>query len=252
MPIHNWSLVSDGMFHWFHQLWVVELASWLNKGKLPKGFYAIGELYVDQLYPDVLAVEDKPAENGRHSVPSNGFGVAVAEAPPKTRFSWKAETQGYLERQNLVALRNVEGILVAVVEIMSPGNKSSKDRFNKFLTKTLAFLAQGIHVIVIDLFPPTRRDPQGIHQAIWSEAFDGEFEFHPDKPLTLASYMSGSPDDIPRAFVEPVTVGDVLPVMPLFLWSGRYINVDLETTYQNAWAVYPEPLKPKVTGAPSP
>lgn len=31
-----------------------------------------------------------------------------------------------------------------------------------------------MHVLVIDLFPPTPRDPQGIHQAIWSEKYDGE------------------------------------------------------------------------------
>ncbi len=34
--------------------------------------------------------------------------------------------------------------------------------------------------------------------------------------------------------------------MPLFLWPGRYINVELEATYADAWAVYPAPLKPKI------
>ena len=41
-------------------------------------------------------------------------------------------------------------------------------------------------------------------------------------------------------------MGDVLPAMPLFLCADRYINVDLEQTYQSAWEVYPDPLKPKV------
>ena len=36
--------------------------------------------------------------------------------------------------------------------------------------------------------------------------------------------------------------------MPFFLSPGRYIHVELEPTYQAAWAVFPEPLKPKVEG----
>ncbi len=247
MPIHNWSRVSDGMFHWFHQLWIVSIAEWLNENRLPEGFYAIGETYAEGHIPDVLAVEDRPPENGRHMTRAEeGFGVAVAELPPKTRFTYESETEAYLAKQNLLAVRSFEGILVAVIEVVSPGNKSSKDAFGKFITKTTGFLDQGVHVLVIDLFPPTPRDPQGIHQAIWSERFDGDFEFHPDKPLTLASYMAGDGETVPRAYVEPIAVGDVLPPTSLFLWTGRYINLDLETAYQDAWAVYPAPLKPRI------
>lgn len=249
MPIHNWARVSDGMFHWFHQTWIVAIAQWLNQGRLPKGFYAIGEVYANEVEPDVLAVEDQPPEAGRRNGSANGFGVALLEAPPKTRFTWEAETESYLARKDLIAVRSVDGILVAVVEIVSSGNKSSQKRFRKFLTKTLEFLDQGVHVLVVDLFPPTSRDPQGIHQAIWSEQYDGEFEFHPDKPLTLASYRATTSGSVARCFVEPVSVGDVLPAMPLFLWSDRYLNVELEQTYQNAWDVYPAPLKPRVENA---
>ncbi len=93
------------------------------------------------------------------------------------------------------------------------------------------------------LFPPTPRDPQGIHQTIWSEKYDGEFEFQPDKPLTLASYRATTEGSVARSFVEPLAAGDALPAMPLFLWSDRYINVDLEQTYQSEWRVNPGPLK---------
>ena len=177
---------------------------------------------------------------------------ALLESPPATRFTWEAETESYLAKKDVIGVRCVEGILVAVVEIVSAGNKSSQARFRKFLMKTLEFLDQGVHVLIIDLFPPTPRDPQGIHQAIWSEKYDGDFEFHADKPLTLASYRATTEGSVARSFVEPIAVGDALPAMPLFLWSDRYINVDLEQTYQSAWDVYPGPLKPKVeNGAPA-
>lgn len=153
MPIHNWSRVSDGMFHWFHQTWIVAIAQWLNQGRLPEGFCAIGEVYANEVEPDVLAVEDRPPEDGRaNGHASQGFGVALLEAPPKTRFSWEAETESYLARKDLIAVRSVEGILVAAVEIVFAGNKSSQARFRKFINKTIEFLDQGVHVLVIDLF----------------------------------------------------------------------------------------------------
>jgi hypothetical protein len=167
MPIHNWAAVSDAMFHWFHQRWIGTISDWLNQGRLPEGYYAMGETYVEGVEPDVLAVEDRPSENGRANGRSaNGFGLAVAEAPPKTRFSWEAETEAYLAKQNLLAIHGLDGILVAVIEVVSPGNKSSQARFRKFVTKTIEFLDQGVHVLLIDLFPPTPRDPHGLHQAI--------------------------------------------------------------------------------------
>src|SRR5437016_5927081 len=115
MPIHAWSRVSDGMFHWFHQTWIGSIAQWLNQGRLPEGYYAIGELYADEVEPDVLAVEDRPPENG----PANGrssqtFGVALLESPPKTRFAWEAETEAYLAKKDLIAVRSVDGTLVAI------------------------------------------------------------------------------------------------------------------------------------------
>jgi hypothetical protein len=49
-------------------------------------------------------------------------------------------------------------------------------------------LSQGIHLVIVDLFPPTPRDPQGIHKAIWDAFGDEPFDFLPDKPLTVVLY----------------------------------------------------------------
>ena len=89
-------------------------------------------------------------------------------------------------------------------------------------------------------FPPTRRDPQGLHKAIWDEFEDDEASFPPDKPLTLAAYSAGA---IKTAYVEPVAVGDGLPDMPLFLEPEVYVPVPLEATYRTTWSVFPAALK---------
>ena len=103
-------------------------------------------------------------------------------------------------------------------------------------------LGEGINLLVVDLFPPSRRDPRGIHGAIW-EQFGDEPQLPPDKPLTVAAYAAG--EQI-TAYVEPVAVGDPLPTLPIFLDRATYVPAPLEATYQATWATCPEPVRAMV------
>ena len=128
-----------------------------------------------------------------------------------------------------------------MVEIVSPGNKSSNNEFRAFVEKTANLIAQGVHVLVIDLIPPSKRDPQGIHKAIWDEFVEEDFELPANQRLTLASYDAGPP---PVAYVESVSVGQPLPDMPIFLKPDYYVPAPLEETYLITWdEFFPAPLK---------
>jgi hypothetical protein len=90
---------------------------------------------------------------------------------------------------------------------------------------------------VIDLFPPTARDPHGLHRAIWDE-IDDEEKIEPpnDSPLTLASYKA---EPGLAAFVEPTAVGRDLIDMPVFLTQETYIPLPLGPTYEAAYREVP-------------
>ncbi len=103
-------------------------------------------------------------------------------------------------------------------------------------------------LLVVDLFPPSPRDPQGIHKAIWDEIRDEPFELPPDKPLTVAAYSAGEPT---TAYVEPVAVGDPLPGLPIFLEPGLYVPAPLEATYEATWSKCPEVLREAVESPPN-
>jgi hypothetical protein len=68
----------------------------------------------------------------------------------------------------------------------------------------------------------------------------------PHRPLTLAAYEAGQ---LPKAFVEPISVGSPLPPMPLFLDVGRYVNTPLEATYMAAYQGLPRILRDVLEGA---
>lgn len=238
MPIHDWTQVTPGIFHDFHQAWTITLRNALNGGGLPPDFFALADQIVSGPIPDVVTLKRKTSRKPRH--PST-TAVAVADAPPKARFISRAEAEdAYASRANRIIIQHELGEVVAVIEIVSPGNKISRHALRSFVTKARELLESGIHLLIVDLFPPSPRDPQGIHPAIWDAIRDEPFELPADKPLTVAAYSAGL---LKTAYVEPVAVGDPLPEMPIFLAPDAYVPAPLEATYQATWAVCPEPIR---------
>jgi hypothetical protein len=240
MPLHEWGEVDAGLFHHFHQDWSVELTRELNRGRLPKGYSALIEQRTPDREPDVLAVERRGEHSGK---PLNQTTGPATLAAPASRFVHRSGMEAYAAKANRIVIRHRLGRIVAVVEIISPGNKSSRKALREFVDKTLEFLNAGIHVLIVDLHPPTRRDPQGIHQAIWQELEDAEFTPPAGKDRILASYKSG---DEWTADVVSIGVGDDLPDMPLFLAEDWSIAAPLESTYRTAWDASPEAFREAV------
>ncbi len=236
MPIHDWTRVKAGTFHHFHQRWIGALGDALNTGLLPPGYFALAEQKTGGPEPDVvtLRLPDRPAPN------SGPGGTAVTTLPPKTRFRVEADAANYARRADRLTVRLDDGDVVAVIEIVSPGNKDSRHAIRAFARKAAEFLHAGINLLVVDLFPPNRRNPHGIHKVLWDRVRDEPFALPPDNPLTLAAYSAGAKT---VAYVEPVAVGDPLCDMPLFLTPDHYVPCPLEATYQTTWGVFPAALK---------
>lgn len=247
MPIHDWTRVDANLFHHFHQAWTMSMCNALNGGVLPTGYAALVEQHAGGVVPDVIALQRRPRSN-RPLRPTGG--AVVTAMPPKARHVIRAAQEIQAARGNRITIRHPLGQVVCVIEIVSPGNKASRSGLRAFVEKTIEFLRQGVHLLVVDLLPPSARDPQGIHKAIWDEIEDNSFELPADKPLTLAAYVAGLPK---TAYVEPVGVGDVLPDMPAYLDLDSWVPVPLEATYQATWASCPEIMREVVErGEPLP
>ena len=232
MPIHDWTKVDAGLFHDFHGDWIQVIKHALNNGILPSDYYALSEQKAAGVIPDVLTLEAKPDD----LPPPTGGGTGLLAVRPKTRIVEETGPDFYQKKQRFVAVRDSrDDRVVAVVEIVSPGNKSNKNGLRSFLDKVHELLRKRIHLLLIDLHPPGRLDPKGIHAAIWEDIWD-ESAAAPEKPLTAVAYECR---DVVTAYAEPVAVGDVLPDMPLYLAPGGYVNVPLEVTYRTAWEGVP-------------
>src|SRR5437868_8098749 len=235
MPIHDWTRVRANRFHHFHQTWTPLIAAALNGGLLPDGYLAMAEQITGGPEPDVvtLSLPVKPGEGATG-------GVVVADVPPKVRVRTESDAASYARKANRVTVRHPDGQVVAVIEIVSPGNKDSKHAVRSFARKAVEFLHAGVNLLIVDLFPPSKRDPQGVHKLIWDRIRDEPFELPANKQRTLAAYAAGPPI---VAYVEPRAVGDAMPEMPIFLSPDRYVPCPLENTYQKSWSVFPQALK---------
>src|SRR5438270_6935784 len=144
MPVHDWTRVEAGIFHHFHNSWLTEMSNTLNAGLLPQGYYVLAEQHAGRSIADILTL---------HASPSS---------PPPLPLPPAA-----LARRRSLAIRHVSGHrLVALLEIVSPANKDRARHVEDFAAKAVDALDTGVHLFVVDLFPPAAHDPHGMHGVI--------------------------------------------------------------------------------------
>jgi len=227
---------------------MAEITNHLNRGLLPSDHYAQVEQVAEEMIADILTLHSSdPLDEVEEG---DDGGLAVAVAPPRVRITESLEEEVYVGRAKHVAIRySSNDRVVALIELLSPGNKSSEFAYRSFVDKALEALRHNCHLLLIDPFPPSPRVRRGIHGAIWEE-LGGAYEPPPDMPLTLVSYDAGF---IKTAYVEPLAVGDKLTAMPLLLTSKRYVPVPLEESYTATFSGVPRRwqrvLEERVEGA---
>jgi hypothetical protein len=207
----------------------------------------LAEQHAGDVIPDALTLTTRRPED---AAPPLGA-VALAEAPPRVTMHCAAdeETAYRVARRTLAIRHRTNRRLVAMIEILSPGNKDGEQHLAQFIDKAVEALNGGIHLLMIDLHPPGDCDPQGVHGVIWNVVGGRGFVLPESRRLSLAAYMA---ERLPEAFVEPVAVGQELPEMPLFLAAGWYVNVPLERTYAAAYAGLPSVVKDVLEGRAPP
>lgn len=236
MPVDDWTRVSDGTFHDFHYSWVLEIKRALKHGLLPKGYYVMAEQFRGDLgAPDVLTLQ-AAAKEPETEGPLTGA-ATLTETPPVVHARTTITRDSYARRQRTLVIRHTsDDRIVAMIEVLSSGNKSSRHAIRSFLDKAVAVLDWGIHLLLVDVHPPGPRDPHGIHGALLNEIGTEGYVLGSERPLTVVAYIGGA---VVEAFVGHFAVGEPIPRMPLFLTRENYVLVPLEASYMAAWEDVP-------------
>lgn len=237
MGIHDWTRVDDGIFHAMHVNWTVELAKSLNHGILPAGFYALPEQVAREITPDVLTLHRAQAKEPD----APGGNVATLERP-QTQFILSLESPDYSQLSRIISIRHVSGDdVVAIIELVSKSNKANAEALGMLLNKTCNALRSGIHALLVDVYPPGKHDPQGLHAVLWESLGGAASDRFDAAPAAMSYEAIPRAVELPqvKAHLEPLEVGQSLPDMPLFLGNGEYVMAPLQVTYDAAFDALP-------------
>src|SRR6266700_1233035 len=144
MPIHDWTHVEAGIFHDFHHAWIEEIKRALNNGVLPDEYYAMAEQHAAGFGPDVLTLQGAADDDGDAGPASSAGGTRLLLAP-KLPPTAETDMEFYRRKQNTVTVRHVSGDrVVAMVEVVSPGNKNTRHGLRAFVEKAAELLDKRI------------------------------------------------------------------------------------------------------------
>lgn len=239
MPLHDWGSVPDNVFHNFHLGWLWNLAGALNASVLPPGYVARTEEYLGPYQADVLALEtgtrlEGPPERGH---PGPVLLPTVTIEPP--RFTPRKE-----HRVAVFSARDERR--VAVIELVSPGNKDSQKRADWFQRKLVEYLEGGLHLTLLDLLAPTNVVREGF--AIGLVRALGSSEPLPHAGRCATSFECEVEPPRVRVYAIELQVGHPLPSAPLFLEPGVHVLVSLEATYEETVSRLPAPDRASLAG----
>jgi hypothetical protein len=220
----------------FPAVWTVVLADRLNQ-MLPRRYLAVVQTHLGNYVEADVAEFDQPLEAGNgaaeEEVEGGGGGVAVQTwAPPVAELVAPAVFPDDFEVQLFEQRGGMR--LVAVVELVSPGNKDRDESRRAFAAKCAAYLQRGIGLIVVDIVTERHFNLHNelVEMLRWPEPLQMPAGFF----LYAVAYRPARRQEKNEIDLWPVPlgVGGPLPLLPLALKGTRAVPLDLEATYTDA------------------
>jgi hypothetical protein len=221
--------------HWesFHSNWATRIADGIA-AVLPPEFQVEEHVHVGpSIEIDVATYEEeKPAANGTSTGPALATRAAPAYAPPVPDRTMPA---AFPETFEVRVFNTTAGLtLVAVIELVSPGNKDRPAERRAFATKCASYLAQGVSLILVDVVTSRQANLHNEVMRLMEAAPD--LDLPADVSLYAVAYRPvrrGERQEI-DLWQRRLAVGEPLPTLPLRLTGDLFVAVDFEAAYQEA------------------
>jgi Protein of unknown function (DUF4058) len=214
-----------------HGMWPAEIVRQL-RDRLPENYAAAPTVHFgSQIEVDVATYQhdDAPRLHGS----TNGGAPTAVWAPPEPTVAVEVNLPDYDEYS--VQIYNIEHDreLVATVEVVSPANKDRPLSRNAFVGKCVALLQKGIAVSIVDLVI-TR------HFNLYAELLQFLGQSDPSMGEPLPHLYAVSCRWLPyerrllQTWSHTLTLGQLLPTLPLWLTEQLAVPLDLEQSYEQA------------------
>jgi len=211
----------------FHGAWAAAMARMLNQGVLPPGYYAVPLLDRDgPIEIDVATLREETAG------PSGELPAPQTWAPPPPGLAVAVEMPAIDSVEVEVFADNGDPRLAAAVELVSPRNKDRPQARQAFAVKCVGYLQQGSSVVVVDTVTTRRAD---LNATILSLLGVDTSAIPPPSSLSAVSFRAvGREEETQQLLLwpAPLTLGQPLPTLPLWIAADFSVPLDLEASYR--------------------
>ena len=224
---HKWESVHGG----WPMIIVQQLFDILPEGYESDPTARIGTYFeIDVSTYKVGKLKHNGSLNGQSARTRDGGGVATAIAPEPTL---TLETDLSEQDEFEVKIYDDCRQLVAAIEIVSPANKDRPETRRDFVAKVAALLQKGVCVSIVDLVTIRQFN-------LYSDLLEliGRADPKLDQTLpplysvTLRSRKQHDKGSLLDVWYYPMTVGQTLPTLPIWLDVDRRILLPLESSYE--------------------
>jgi len=177
--------------------------------------------------------EDSTAAQQIQSVGNGGAATAVW-SPPEPTLAVDVDPTDQYAYEVLVFDDTRTRLLVAAVELVSPGNKDRPETRRDFVAKCATLLTQNVCVSIVDLVTTRRFN---LYRELLEFLSLNDPKLGQPPPATYAATCRGrKTGGKPRfeTWSYPLIVGQRLPTLPLWLTEDVAVSLDLENSYEDA------------------
>lgn len=220
---HSWDEVHGG--------WPMEIVRDLTK-ILPAGFRSAPKVHLGSPFEVDVCTYDLDTRDPDASI-DIGVGGTATQAILAPSYTVEADLSEQDEYEVRIYDAERGRHLVAAIEIVSPSNKDRPETRELFVNKVAALLKQGVCVSLVDLVTVRHAN---LYADLLSLLDRIDPQLAPRPPhlyaVTLRARKTPKQPDRLDAWFYPMSLGQPLPTLPIWLTPDLRVLLPLETSYR--------------------
>jgi hypothetical protein len=211
----------------------------LLRRKLPRRYFAEPRIHSGASAEIDVTTFEKEDENVLAAGEGNGNGgIATAVwAPPRPTLTIATDLPSQDVYEVLVYDEKRHCRLVAAVEIVSPANKDRPEHRRAFAAKCAGLLRERVSVVIVDVVTTRTQNLYGELLDLIGKS-DANLSPEPPPLYTAACRLTKRDSEwLLQMWTQPLSLGQPLPTMPLWLADNLAVPLELEESYEQSCSI---------------
>ncbi len=207
--------------------------------KLPQRYVAEPQIHLgSSIEIDIATYEEGEGESPALVNEDDGGGVAtVSWSPSQPTLAVSTDLRSMDEYEVRVYDTRSRRRLVAAIELVSPSNKDRPEHRRAFVAKCGTLLQNQVCVVIVDLVTTRRSNLYGELLELIGQRDPALGEESSALYATACRWRRSGASWLLETWMHPLTLGQVLPTLPLWLSGNLAVPLELELSYEESCSI---------------